>query len=214
MRSTGTFFRSHPIQSATALPGEPTVGTESQVMRLHREEGGGSPLTWVCLQSLYSDDLVEHWRRAQRPGLHCPLEVFQHLFHARHGDVDLAETVRFVDWSAVRWTERDLSGEAVRRIAAPRYARRAVDDARRQMLAEGFVDERAEVVRYWQVSHTWLRPPIVLTGDVLESDLQYELLVGFTRLGTVLGALDREDIPESRVHRFWIGEISRAWCDS
>jgi hypothetical protein len=207
MRNTGVYLRSH-IHNTTPLLSEPTVGASSQSRRLRREEGGGSGLTWSAIQAVYRDDLTEHWRDAQRLGLHCPLEIFEQLFHARHVDADLAKTVHFVDWSTVRWTERTLSGAALRRIGAPRYARCAVDEARRQMLVAGFLDEREEVIRYWQVARTWWRAPIVLTGDVLESGLQYELLIGFTRLGTVLGALDRQNIPESRGHRVWIGGTS------
>lgn len=43
---------------------------------------------------------------------------------------------------------------------------------------------------------TWIRAPILVTGDVLQSLVEYELLVGFTRLGNLLGALDRQDLPE------------------
>jgi hypothetical protein len=33
-------------------------------------------------------------------------------------------------------------------------------------------------------------------------------LVGFTRLGNLLGLLDREEVPESRRHRVWLGELA------
>ncbi len=42
----------------------------------------------------------------------------------------------------------------------------------------------------WLESHTWIRTPVVLAGDLLQSNLRYELVVGFTRLGNLLGALD------------------------
>ena len=50
-----------------------------------------------------------------------------------------------------------------------------------------------------------MRAPIVLNGEILQSGLQYELVVGFTRLGNLLGALDRQDVPESALHVVWIG---------
>ena len=56
----------------------------------------------------------------------------------------------------------------------------------------------------WSEARTCIRSPIVLTGDVLQSGLD-EFLVGFTRLGNLLGALDRRDLPESGRHRVWIG---------
>ncbi len=37
---------------------------------------------------------------------------------------------------------------------------------------------------------TWLRPPILVTGEMTGSGFDYELLVGFRRLGNLLGLLD------------------------
>ena len=50
-----------------------------------------------------------------------------------------------------------------------------------------------------------LRAPILVTGEVTGSGFQYELLVGFTRLGNLLGLLDRAEVPEAQRHRVWIG---------
>jgi hypothetical protein len=57
-------------------------------------------------------------------------------------------------------------------------------------------------------SHTWIRPPIVLAGELRQSNLRYELVVGFTRLGNLLGALDRQDLPEHARHSIWIGRAA------
>jgi hypothetical protein len=40
--------------------------------------------------------------------------------------------------------------------------------------------------------------------ELPQSNLKYELIVGFTRLGNLLGALDRQDLPEHARHRVWI----------
>jgi hypothetical protein len=58
----------------------------------------------------------------------------------------------------------------------------------------------------WESAHTWVCPPVALAGDVLPSALRYEFVVGFTRLGNLLGALDRGDVPEVATHRVWIGQ--------
>jgi hypothetical protein len=42
-------------------------------------------------------------------------------------------------------------------------------------------------------------------GDLFETALQFDLIVGFTRLGNILGALDRQDIPETAQHTIWLG---------
>jgi hypothetical protein len=59
---------------------------------------------------------------------------------------------------------------------------------------------------HWQETKTWMQSPIVLTGDFFQTALQYELIVGFTRLGNMLGSLDRQDLPESAQHTVWLGK--------
>jgi hypothetical protein len=43
----------------------------------------------------------------------------------------------------------------------------------------------------------------MVAGDVFGSNVGYELLVGFTRLGNLLGLLDREEVPEVARHLVW-----------
>lgn len=45
----------------------------------------------------------------------------------------------------------------------------------------------------------------MVAGEVLGSNVGYELLVGFTRLGNLLGLLDRQEVPEERKHLLWVG---------
>jgi hypothetical protein len=167
-------------------------------------ETSSSRLTWSAIQQVYSADLAEHFAGAQASGLECPVDVFEQLFHDHHDDSELAEVLRFVDWSAVRWEEGDFSGVALRRLGVPRPFERAVDEARWRTAEEGFSDERPEVMWHWSEARTWSRAPIIVAGEVWQSGLD-ELIVGFTRLGNVLGALDRQDLPESNCHRVWVG---------
>ena len=162
-------------------------------------------LTWDTLQEFYAPDPQEHLARAQALGLNCPLDVFEQLFTDHHDDPEFAKIVAFVDWSGVEWEETRLSGVALRRVGVPRAYQYAVDEARNQTAEEGFQDEREEVMQHWQLTKTWIRSPVLLTGEVLQSALQYELVVGFTRLGNLLGALDRGDVPEYAQHTVWIG---------
>jgi hypothetical protein len=162
-------------------------------------------LTWTTVQESYAPDLSEQLARADALGLNCPPDVFEQLFHEQHDKVDLATVLRFVDWTAVTWEEGELSGVALRHAAVPRAFQHAVDEARAQTLLDGFYDERAEVTAHWATARTWIRAPIVLAGEVLQSAVNYEVIVGFTRLGNLLGALDRQDLPEWARHRVWIG---------
>jgi hypothetical protein len=162
-------------------------------------------LTWTTVQESYASDLSEHLARAQALGLSCPADIFEQLFQEQHDNADLATILRFVDWGSVIWDEGELSGVALRHASVPRPYQHAVDEARTQTLLNGFYDERPEVMDHWTTARTWIRAPIVLAGEVLQSVVNYEVIVGFTRLGNLLGALDRQDLPEWARHRVWIG---------
>jgi hypothetical protein len=166
-------------------------------------------IRWSDVQGVYSADLQEHLSRSQTLGIHCPEDVFEQLFFDHHGGDDFAGLVRFVDWASVASEERPLSGVALRRVAVPRPYMHAVDEARWRTLEEGLQDERPEIIEYWHSAGTWLRYPILVAGNVLGTTLDNECLVGFTRLGNLLGLLDRGDIPESARHRVWLGTAGR-----
>jgi hypothetical protein len=60
-------------------------------------------------------------------------------------------------------------------------------------------------MEYWRTTRTWLRSPILVAGEVMGSPLANQCLVGFTRLGNLLGVLDRQEVPEAARHRVWLG---------
>ena len=165
-------------------------------------------LYWSTIQGAYDADPAAHAGRAAALGLDCPPDVFEQLFHDHHDDVEMTALLRFVDWAEVSWEEGALSGVALRHTSVPRAYQRAVDEARQETARSGFQDDRPEVTEHWMQSHTWIRAPVVLAGELLQSTLRYELIVGFTRLGNLLGALDRQDLPEYARHRVWIGRSS------
>jgi len=168
---------------------------------------GRMPISWSAIQALHEPDLDRHWVRCREElDLDCPVEVFEELFFEHHGDAEFGTLYRAVDWSAVAWTETELSGVVLRRVAVDRGYQYAVDEARARTVEEGLSDPRDTVVAHWASQATWLRPPILVTGEVTGTGFQYELLVGFTRLGNLLGLLDRQEVPEMKRHRVWVGK--------
>ena len=109
-------------------------------------------IRWSDVQGVYSTDLQDHWTRSQSLGLDCPLDVFEQLFFDHHGDDEFAGVVRFIDWAAVEWQERALSGVALRRVAVPRPYQHAVDEARYRTLAEPMEDLTENVAEKGQVA--------------------------------------------------------------
>lgn len=165
-------------------------------------------LTWNAIQKTYSPDPVEYLALAQGLGLQWPLDVFEQLFIDHHDDAEFGAVVALIDWSTVEWSEKRLSGVALRCIGVPRVYQLAADEARTRTAEEGFQDEREEVMNHWREARTWTQSPIVMTGDLFQTALQYELIVGFTRLGNILGALDRQDVSESALHTIWLGRCT------
>jgi len=149
-----------------------------------------------------------HWQRASEAGLSCPMDVFEQLFFDHHDDADFANVVRVIDWHGVEWAETDLSGVALRRVNIPRPYRHAVDEARACTAEQGIQDDRPEVVEHWHAAGTWMRSPVLVTGEVTGTSLDTQCLVGFTRLGNLLGLLDRQEVPEAARHRVWVGRRS------
>ncbi len=162
---------------------------------------------WDSIQQIGTDDPRGFWARAGASGLECPFDVFEQLFFEHHSDGEFALLVQTIDWQSVVWEQTELSGAALRRAAVPRPYQRAVDEARWRTIELGLQDERPEVLEHWRARATWVRSPILIVGSALGSSLGIECLVGFTRLGTLLGLLDREDLSEEAVHPVWLGSL-------
>jgi hypothetical protein len=162
--------------------------------------------SWSRIQRLYDADATLHWQRCESEGLQCPQEVFTQLFHEEANSEDFAVIVRAVDWGRVNWELQEMSGVALRHVRVDRGYQYALDEARDRATQCGIVDERQDVVNHWKDAKSWVVPPVIVSGDLQGEGAGFELLVGYTRLGNLLGLLDREEVPESQKHLVWIGK--------
>jgi hypothetical protein len=172
---------------------------------MSREALAVGAFTWGRIQRLYDADSVVHWQRCEAEGLLCPQDVFAQLFHEEANNADFGVIVRAVDWGRVRWELEALSGIALRQVRVDRSYQHALDEARDRASRFGIIDDREEVVAHWRDAHSWVLPPVLVTGDLLGSSVGYELLVGFTRLGNLLGLLDRQEVSEVQKHLVSVG---------
>jgi hypothetical protein len=175
--------------------------------------------SWARIRRLYDADAVVHWQRCETEGLQCPQEVFTQLFHAEDANAEAKspdempsgpnllslDSVRGIDWGRVSWELQEFSGIALRHMRVDREYQHALDEARDHAVCYGIVDERGEVVAHWAEAKSWVVPPVVVSGDPLGGGSGYELLVGYTRLGNLLGMLDREEVKEAQRHLVWVG---------
>jgi hypothetical protein len=160
--------------------------------------------TWSRIQRLYDADPVTHWQRCESEGLQCPQEVFTQLFHENASAEDFAVIVRSIDWGRVRWELEELSGIALRHVRVDRGYQHALDEARDRATQFGIVDDRQEVVDHWRDAKSWIVAPVIVAGDLLGGGSGLELLVGYTRLGNLLGMLDRQEVSEVQRHLVWV----------
>jgi hypothetical protein len=161
--------------------------------------------SWVRVRRLFDADLVVHWNRCSAEGLACPLDVFAQLFRDGPDHADFAALVRAVDWGRVRWELTEFSGANLRRVSVDRSFQRAVDEARALARERGVVDAGDPPARSSSGIGSWVAAPVVVAGSVLGSSIEYQLLVGYTRLGNLLGLLDRAELPALQRHLVWVG---------
>ncbi len=160
---------------------------------------------WGRVQRLFDADLVVHWSRCCAQGLACPLDVFAQLFRGGPDHEDFTALLRAVDWGRVRWELTEFSAVNLRRVSVDRSFQHAVDEARSRTAELGVVDERAAVSANWRDVGSWVAAPVIVSGAVLCSSIEYQLLVGYTRLGCLLGLLDRAELPAGQRHLVWVG---------
>jgi hypothetical protein len=161
--------------------------------------------TWSRIQRLYDPNADLHWQRCESEGLPCPQEVFTQLFHEKANVEDFAVIVRSIDWGRVSWELQEISGVALRHVRVDREYQHALDEARDQATRFGIVDERREVVDHWRDAKSWIVPPVAVSCDLLGGGAGLELLIGYTRLGNLLGLLDRQEVSEIQKHLVWVG---------
>jgi hypothetical protein len=175
--------------------------------------------SWGRIQRLYDADAVMHWQRCELEGLQCPQEVFTQLFHDSISADEVEgssgprllslDSVRGIDWGRVQWELQEMSGIALRHVRVDREFQHALDEARNHAVCYGIVDERDEVVSHWKEAKSWLVAPVAVSADLLGGGGDFEFLVGYTRLGNLLGMLDREEVTEAQKHLVWVGRESR-----
>ena len=175
--------------------------------------------SWARIQRLYDADAVVHWQRCEAEGLRCPQEVFMQLFHvlqepqgaAASGGPMLSDvrSMTSIDWGRVSWELQEFSGIALRHVRVDREYQHALDEARDNAVTYGIIDDREEGVGHWLEAKSWVMPPVVVSGELLGGGTGFDLLVGYTRLGNLLGLLDRQEVAEVQKHLVWVGRELR-----
>ena len=67
------------------------------------------------------------------------------------------------------------------------------------------IDNRADVQRYWERAHTWIVPPVLLSGKLVQSVSALHLVKGHTRVGLLAGLIKHDILPTRSIHAIWMG---------
>ena len=162
-------------------------------MRFRRTSAGTVP--WEVLQALelpMPADVLEQF-------------VFDHgtkeEFQRQYGHLDL---------NALRWVLSSIPAEDILACSVyPQYANRieTVADRTRVVPTKGWDDVSlsSEAVEHWQDHGTWMRPPIMLTGELTGSERSLHLVEGHTRVGALRG-LHESGVVLPSTHLVWLAK--------
>ena len=164
-----------------------------ELLRFRRDSGGCVPLP--VLESLklpMPDDVLEQFL-----GDHGTNAEFQR----QYGGLDL---------HAIRWGLSTLpAGEILDCSTSLHFTEwvETVADRTRLVPGDGWgnVSLPPGAAEHWDRPGTWMRPPVMLRGELVKSDRPLHLVEGHTRAGALRGLVESGMLPESSVHRVWIG---------
>lgn len=168
-----------------------------EIMRLRRTSAGVVPMD--VLQALglpMPDDVLEQF-------------VFDHgtkrEFQEQYGDVDL---------HAVRWRQLALPASEILACSIYQGFRERVSrvaDWTRAVPEQGWVDMciHPKAVVHWQQHATWMRPPIMMRGELVGSAAPLHLVEGHTRTGALRGLVESGVLPPPSAHQVWVGEAAQ-----
>lgn len=165
-----------------------------EIMRFRRTSAGTVPLEVLHVLGLpMPDDVLEQF-------------VFDHgtkgEFQEQYGGLDL---------HAVHWQQLALPASEILACSTyPRFAAfvEAIADRTRVVPEEGWGDLRLPpgAADRWRQYGTWMRPPVMMRGELAGSTAKLHLVEGHTRTGALRGLVESGVLTPSSVHQVWVGE--------
>ncbi len=165
-----------------------------EIMRFRRTSAGTVPLEVLqALELPMPADVLEQF-------------VFdhgtKHEFQQQYGHLDL---------HALHWECQPIRAEEILACSVhPDYAEWVETAAGRTRAVprEGWnnVIFPPRTAQFWADNGTWMRTPVMLSGDLVHSDRPLHLVEGHTRLGALRGLVESVVLPSSSVHSVWVGE--------
>lgn len=119
----------------------------------------------------------------------------------QYGDLDL---------HALRWIRESVASDLLVGASVYRRFQRTVEEIATQVAAAATVGWRGanlstKELSRWQTEGTWLRPPIMVAGDLAGSTAQLHLVEGHRRLGALTGLVRCGVMNAKALHSVWVG---------
>lgn len=143
-------------------------------------------------------------------GLEIPDDVLEQ-FLSDHGlNGEFQEQYGHLNLVQITWEKRMLTAQELIEVTVYEGFQRwtqSVAQRPRQFQSEGWkcIDSRAEVVSYWEINRTWIRPPILMDGSLLGRPNKLHLVEGHTRIGILRGLVNAGVVAKDSQHEVWLG---------
>lgn len=139
-----------------------------------------------------------------------PNAVLEQVYSAHGRKLEFQQQYGDLDLQRIEWTMRCIRAEII--IASSVHSEfaewvNAVATRATAWRAQGWscIDSRPAIRNHWSTNRTWLAAPVLLAGDLVNSDAKFHVVEGHTRIGLLKGLVVHEVIAADSTHMVWIG---------
>lgn len=143
---------------------------------------------------------------------HIPDDVIEQFLSSHSRNFDFQIQYENLDLTKINWCEKEVSGKKLIQCSIyPKFLRwvQSVSERSSRFNNDSWncIDTRKSVVDYWANNLTWQRLPIFIHSSLIGEPLNYRLVEGHTRLGTLIGLIKNKIIDDEKMHKIWFGAI-------
>ena len=174
-------------------------------------------MTFTEILKLQFDERTHHVCRDElvRNFPDVPTEVIQQFFVEHGRNPDFQEQYGHIVLDLMTWKKELISGDELRHCSHFERFDPLFKSCSARALAiskddwKG-IDRRQNVVRQWEEHKTWLLPPVLIAGVLVNRVSALHLVEGHTRLGLLTGLIEAGKLDGSRCHEVMVGRPTSA----
>jgi hypothetical protein len=139
-----------------------------------------------------------------------PKEVVQQVFVEHGRKAEFQSQYGHLDLNSIRWNKESIAGVGLAESSHFEgfYRWYNVVGKRASLVAtEGWscIDRRQTVVEHWKKHLTWITPPVLIDGALVNRPSRFHLMEGHTRVGLLAGLIEVGIIDGLITHEVWVG---------